>query len=135
MEQGKGSTREGPGEPQVAAGSEVDVRGVLGQDVRAPGCGGCVLQQGQRGAVQVQVLCHAAHHRQALPCSQRCCSSREDDFSTSDGSFPPTPDVESPELEWLRVILFTPPCFYEDLSLNLINHCSKFYLLIQNSSP
>lgn len=131
-EQGKASTGEGPGEPHIVFGGEVDVCGVLSQDVRAPGCRAGVLQQGQQGAVQVQVLCHPAHHPQALPSFQGCCSSTQDDFSTSDGSFLPTPCIASPELEWLRVTLFTPPCFCEDPCLNLVNLWSKFYLLIQN---
>lgn len=132
VEQGKASTRDRPGEPHVVIGGEVDVPGVLSQDMGAPGCWARVLQQGLQGAVQVQVLSHPAHHGQVLPSFQGCCSSRENDFCTSDGSFLPTPDIESPQLEWLRAVLLTPPHFCRDPYLNLVNHCSKCYLLIQN---
>lgn len=61
----------------------------------------------------MEILGHCAHDVEAFVYLQGFCSSRENDFSISDGNFLPTPDIESPKLHWLRVVYLS-PCFCED---------------------
>lgn len=67
----------------------------------------------------MEIFGHCAHDVEAFLYFQGFCSSKENDFSRSDGNLLPTPDTGSLELHWLGVIYLS-PC--EDTCLDLVYH-------------